>query len=79
VTEAVGDLDIYLALWEQRSPEKPTVPTDGAGPAAVDAIDAALRDPYTLRSRLVTEIRDHQDAGNARVDAMIAARRAERS
>jgi hypothetical protein len=45
----------------------------------VEAIDSALQDLYTLRSRLVTEIRDHQDAGNARVDAMIAARRAERS
>jgi hypothetical protein len=37
------------------------------------AIDAMLRELHALRSRLVGEIRESDDIGAARVDAMLSA------
>ena len=47
-----------------------------AGHLAIDAIDELTRKLYTLRSQLVGELRQDEDVRAARVDAMLAGRRA---
>ncbi len=47
-----------------------------AANTAMGAIDAMLRELHALRSRLVGEIRESDDIGGARVDAMLSASRA---
>ncbi len=42
----------------------------------MDAIDGMLRELHALRSRLVGEIRESDDIGAARVDALLSASRA---
>jgi hypothetical protein len=39
---------------------------------AVEAIDSALRDLHSVRQRLITEIRQADDAAAARADALLA-------
>ena len=45
-----------------------------AANTAMDAIDGMLAELHKMRSRLVGEIRDSDDARAARVDAMLAVR-----
>ena len=70
----VEDLAVALAIWENR--REPDAHARRCASGAVDAIDAMLRNLHALRSRLVGEIRESDDVGAARVDAMLAASRA---
>jgi hypothetical protein len=48
------------------------------GHDAIDAIDELTRQLYVLREQLVAELRQDEDAGAARVDAMLGRLRQER-
>jgi hypothetical protein len=71
-------LEAELALWAGRDDTIPQPDVARAGHAAVDAIDALLRELCQIRERLVSEIRVSQDAGAKRADALIARLRQER-
>lgn len=75
--EAVADLGVYKAMWDGRA-ERPTAAQRTAANEAVDRIDSALKNLHLLRSALVTEIRQADDASAARTDALLARLRAER-
>lgn len=49
-----------------------------SGHDAIEEIDKAVRSLHALRETLVDELRADADARNARVDAMLAERRADR-
>ena len=70
----VEDLAVALAIWEGR--REPDALARRCANDAMDAIDAMLRNLHALRSRLVGEIRESDDVGAARVDAMLATSRA---
>lgn len=75
----VEDLAVSLAIWETRDDSKPQPEVRRQANDAMDAIDAALRELYGLRSGLVTEIRAADDAAAARVDELLRQRREERA
>lgn len=56
----VDDLGIWLAIWEARS--EPDAQARRCASDAVDAINATLRDLYTVRQQLISEIRQADDA-----------------
>jgi hypothetical protein len=69
------DLDALgaaLALWATRDDSKAQPEVTRAGHAAVEAIDAMLGELHRARQQLVGEIREHQDTGLARADALLA-------
>jgi hypothetical protein len=68
----LGVLDVALATWATRDNDKAQPEVTRAGHAAVEAIDAMLAGLHRARQQLVIEIRQHQDAGLARVDALLA-------
>lgn len=72
------DLYIVLQEWTAKgtTPERTYV---SAGHDAVKAIDDTIRALHLLRSELVTEIRSDEDERNVRVDALLAASRADRA
>jgi hypothetical protein len=68
----LGALGAALAVWATRDDSKAQPEVSTAGHTAVEAIDAMLAELHRVRSRLVGEIREHQDAGMARADALLA-------
>jgi hypothetical protein len=72
VGQRVTELRNGLALWETRDDTKAQPAIRRAGAAAVNAIDAQLAELYRLRARLVSEIRQSDDAAAARVDRMLS-------
>jgi hypothetical protein len=64
-----------LDLWRTRDDTKPQPEARKAANLAMDQIDSMLADLHRLRSRLVSEMRDSDDATAARVDAFLEARR----
>jgi hypothetical protein len=74
--DPVGVLSVALAQWETRDDSKAQPEVRRAANTAMDAIDAMLRELHQMRSRLVAEIRDSDDAAAARADAMLAGARA---
>ena len=68
----LDDLGAWLAIWLARDDSKPQPEIRRAANTAMDAIDAMLRELHALRSRLVGEIRDSDDASAARADALLA-------
>jgi hypothetical protein len=68
----LGRLDAALVTWATRDDSKAQPEVTRAGHAAVEAIDAMLGELHRARQQLVTEIREHQDAGLARADALLA-------
>ena len=74
----MGVLAIALGQWEDRDDSKPQPHVRQAANTALDTIDAMLRDLHQMRSRLVGEMRDSDDATAARVDALLAAAKAGR-
>ena len=71
----LGRLARELTTWVTRDDSKAQPEVTRAGHTAVEAIDAMLAGLYRARQQLVGEIRQHQDAGIARVDAMLAKHR----
>jgi hypothetical protein len=77
IREHVEELSFDLARWARRDESKAQAEVRRAANEAMDAIDAALRELHKVRETLVGEIRQRDDAGAARVDALLAARRGE--
>lgn len=71
-----GVLGVALAQWMARNDSKADPDARRAANTAMDEIDAMLADLHQLRSLLVGEIRESDDANAARVDAMLAAAKA---
>jgi hypothetical protein len=65
--DRTGILGVALVQWADRSTAPDKAPARRAGAAAVEAIDAMLRDLFVLRGRLVQEIRQADDAARRRV------------
>ncbi len=70
--DPMGVLAVALAQWEARDDSKAQPEVRRAANTAMDTIDAMLRDLHAMRSRLVGEIRQADDASAARADAMLA-------
>ena len=70
--DLMGVLSIALGQWERRDETRPQPEVRRAANKAVDAIDAMLGELYALRSRLLDEMRDSDDATAARGDALLA-------
>ncbi len=68
----LGRLDAALVTWGTRDDSKAQPEVTRAGHAAVEAIDAMLAELHRARQQLVGEIREHQDVGLARADALLA-------
>ena len=60
-------LGVALAQWADRGTAQDKAAARRAGNAAVDTIDALLRDLYLLRGRLVQEIRQAAGTTGPRV------------
>lgn len=67
----LGVLGAALAVWATRDDSKAQPGVSEAGHTAVEAIDAMLAELHRARQRLVGEVRQHQDAAMARVDALL--------
>jgi hypothetical protein len=79
--ELHADLDLLrgaLDTWSGVQPDSGPAEVTRAGHDALVAIDAMLAGLRELRSELVDEIRQHQDADNARTDALLERLRRER-
>lgn len=74
--EHVEELGAALALWDTRDDTKPQPEVRQAANTAVGEIDTLLRKLHHIRMHLVSEVRRSDDAGAARVDALLAADRA---
>ncbi len=72
--DPMGVLAVALAQWETRDAARPQPEVREAANTAVDAIDSMLRELHLMRSRLVSEIRQADDATAVQVDAMLASR-----
>jgi hypothetical protein len=68
----VEDLGAALATWGTRDDARPCPAARRAANDAMDAIDGALAVLHALRARLITEIRQSDDASAARADALLA-------
>jgi hypothetical protein len=65
--DRTGVLGVALVQWADRNTAPDKAAARRAGAAAVDAIDAMLRDLFVLRGRLVQEIRQADGAAGRRV------------
>jgi len=65
--DRIGVLGVALAQWADGDAAQDKTAARQAASAAVDAIDAVLRDLYLLRGRLVQEIRQADGAPRPRV------------
>jgi hypothetical protein len=66
-----GVLGIALAQWMARDDTKAQPAIRQAANTAMDQVDAMLSELHALRARLVSEIRDSDDASDARVGALL--------
>lgn len=76
--EHTGTLGVALVEWATRDGTKFPVETRQAANTAMDAIDEMLHVLHRTRETLIAEIRLHDAAAAARVDAMLARLRHER-
>jgi hypothetical protein len=67
-------LGISLAQWAYRDEAADRAAARRAANTAMDTIDGMLRRLHAARARLVTEIRQADDATAARVDELLAER-----
>ena len=74
--DPMGVLSVALGQWERRDDSKAQPEVRRASNTAMDALDTMLGELHAMRSRLVGEIRDADDATAARVDALLAGRQA---
>jgi hypothetical protein len=74
ISELAAQLAAHLAAWHAHQPG-PDAPACSAAHEAIGDIDAMLRALHVIRARLAGQIRDFDDATDARVDAMLTAAR----
>jgi len=60
-----------VGRWQARDDTRPQPEVRRAANAAMDAVDAMLRDLHAMRSRLVSEIRVGDDASAVRADSLL--------
>jgi hypothetical protein len=72
LTCPMSNLDIALRRWEIRLDDKPQPEARRAANIAMDSIDSMLAHLHQMRSQLLGELRDADDATAARVDALLA-------
>jgi hypothetical protein len=65
--DRTGVLGAALTQWAERDTAQDTAAARRAASAAVDAVDALLRDLYLLRGRLVQEVRQADGTARRRV------------
>jgi hypothetical protein len=65
--DRTGVLGVALGQWADQGTAQDKAAARRAASAAVDAIDALLRDLYLLRGRLVQEMRQAHGADRRRV------------
>ena len=70
--DPMGVLAVALGQWADRDDTRPQPEVRRAANTAMDEIDRMLRELYAMRSRLVGEIRDSDDATAARVDQLLS-------
>jgi hypothetical protein len=70
--DPTGVLSVNLAIWETRDDSIPQPEVRTAANKAMDAIDGMLRDLYLMRSRLIDEIRESDDATDKRTEELLA-------
>ncbi len=68
----VDDVATWLAIWSARS--EPDARARRCASDAVDAIDAMLAGLHDVRARLVSEIRESDQAAATRVDELLRSR-----
>ena len=68
----LGVLGVALAQWMARDDTRPQPEVRRAANTAMDALDAMLAEAHQLRARLVTEIRESDDATARRADQLLA-------
>ena len=66
-----GVLGVALAQWMGRDDSKAEPDVRQATNTAMEEIDSMLCELHMLRARLVSEIRDSDDASDARADALL--------
>ncbi len=69
--DSVEDLAAAAAIWETRDDTVPQPEVRRAANTAMDAIDTLLAELHLMRARLVSEIRQADNATAARADAML--------
>lgn len=74
--DPMGVLSVALVQWEDRDDSKPQPEVRQAANKAMDQIDSMIAELHRMRSRLIVEMRDSDDATAARVDALLADRKA---
>ena len=67
----LGVLGVALAEWMGRDDSRAEPEVRQAANRAMDAIDSMIAEAFELRARLVTEIRESDDAAAARVDELL--------
>jgi hypothetical protein len=70
--EHVENTAVWAGIWEAR--RESDAHARRCVSDAVDAIDAMLRDLYTVRQQLISEIRDSDDATADRADTLLVRR-----
>jgi hypothetical protein len=70
--DPMGVLSVALGQWERRDDSKPQPDVRRAANTAMDTIDAMIAELHRMRSRLMDEMRDSDDATAARVDALLS-------
>jgi hypothetical protein len=75
IHSSVDSLGPWLAIWSARA--EPDAHARRCASDAIDAIDAALAALHRVRARLVSEVRQADDAAADRADALLARPREE--
>lgn len=79
IRDNAAALTLHLGQWAGREPDPPSPDARRAANEAVTDIDAMLADLYQVRQELLGEMRETDDAAAARVDALLARHRRNRS
>jgi hypothetical protein len=79
IRDLVEDLSAAHAMWGWRDESKAQPDVRRAANTAMDSIDKLLRELHRLRDVMASEIRQADDATNARVDKLLTERRGDRS
>ncbi len=77
--DPMGVLAVALAQWMARDDTRPQPEVRAAANTAMDAIDGMLRELHLMRARLVSEIRESDDAAVARVEVLLERLRRDRA
>lgn len=74
----LGELETALALWATRDDTKAQPDIRQAANDAIDAIDGALRELHAIRTELLGEVRESDDAATTRAEELLRRIREER-